>query len=147
MKYSETLRKRFEGIRLYVSDLLLLESFQVAYLPFRIPKREFATLIRNYPHIMEFLQLKDPAIGDFLENLLKDHIAITDEAVMAEQCEEALWEIAELIVYNKHPERYDEQSNFNWKLDEIVERDSLRGKVVADVGAGSGQLAFLLVPW
>jgi ubiquinone/menaquinone biosynthesis C-methylase UbiE len=55
-----------------------------------------------------------------------------------------LWEIADLIVYNKNPEIYDDKAKFNWNIDEIISKETLAGKVVADVGAGSGMLAFLL---
>jgi hypothetical protein len=144
MKYAKMLKELFSGINLYASDLLLLESFQIAYLPDRVPQKEFASLIRKYPYIKDFLILKEPSIAGFLSGLLKDHEEITNEGRVAEYCDEAVWEIADLIVYNKYPNKYDENVEFNWSIDEIVEKEVLKGKVVADVGAGSGMLAFLL---
>lgn len=147
MKYSKMLRDLFSGISLNVEDLLLLESFQINYLPERVPRREFATLIRKYLFIKSFLIYKDPSIGDFINSVLKENEEIKDENLINEYCEESLWEIADLIVYNKYPEIYDEKIAFPWSIDEIVDKQLLAGKTIADVGAGSGVLAFLLAQY
>lgn len=144
MKYSKKLRKMFEGIELNAWDLLLLESFQVAYLPHRVPRKEFATLIYRYPKIKELLILKDRSIESYFDLILEENREIGSEEVIRKGCEEALWEIADLIVYNKFPELYDEKVPFLWTIGEIVGKEALKGKVIADVGAGSGKLSFLL---
>jgi SAM-dependent methyltransferase len=141
------LRELFSGTSLHAGDLLLLETFQVTYLKDRVPQKEFAALIRKYPHIRDFLILKDPSIAGFLASLFKDHKVITNDKLIDEYCDEALWEIADLIVYNKLPEIYDEKVPFNWSIEDIIEAGSLKGKVVADVGAGSGMLAFTLAKY
>ncbi len=144
MKYSKKLRELFSGISLSAEDLLLLESFQINYLPERVPQKEFATLIRKYPFVKKFLILRNPVIENFINSVLDTNEEIIDENRINEYCEELLWEIADLIVYNKHPEIYDDKVDFPWKIDEIIDKKSLKGNVVADVGAGSGMLAFLL---
>jgi len=144
MKYSKMLRELFSGTELSAGDLLLLESFQITYLPDRVPQKEFATLIRKYRYIKDFLILKNSSIAVFLSSLLKDHEEITNEQLIAEFCNEAVWEIADLLVYNKLPELYDEKVKFNWAIDEIITKETLIGKIAADVGAGSGMLAFML---
>jgi SAM-dependent methyltransferase len=147
MKYSKMLRELFSGTTLNPGDLLLLESFQIPYLPDRVPQKEFATLIRKYPYIKDFLVAKDPSITNFLSSLLKDNKETTDDQLIAEYCDEAVWEIADLIVYNKLPELYDKVAGFNWAIGEITAKETLAGKVVADVGAGSGMLAFMLATY
>lgn len=144
MRYSKILREHFDGINLVAEDLLLLESFQVKYLPERVPPKEFATLIRAYPFIRNNLVSKNPSIGDFITTVLKENEIIEDKNLKKKHIDELLWEIADLIVYNKFPETYDEKAKFNWNIDEIISKQSLAEKVVADVGAGSGMLAFLL---
>ena len=141
------LRKLFSGISLCVEDLLLLESFQVNYLPERVPQKEFAAIIRNYPFIKNYLILRDPSIQYFIHSILDANEEVKDENLINEYCEELLWEIADLIVYNKIPEIYDKKTKFNWNIDEIIAKESLEGKIVADVGAGSGRLAFLLAKY
>jgi len=144
MKYSKMLKKLFPDIRLNVEDLYHLETFQIKYLPERVPDKEFSVLLRANPFIQRFLISKDPVIESFISEILKKNQDVSDEKIIDELCQELLWEIADLIVYNKYPEVYNDQTNFSWDIDEIITKELLNGKVVADVGAGSGQLAFLL---
>jgi SAM-dependent methyltransferase len=147
MKYSKMLREFFSGISLTAEDLLLLESFQIKYLPERVPLEEFSILIKKYPFIGQFLKLKEPTIEEFISSVLHENKQIGDGDLIQEICDELLWEIADLIVYNKYPEIYDEKAKFAWRIDEIIKTESLAGKVIADVGAGSGMLAFMLAQY
>ncbi len=144
MGYSERLRKLFAGIKIHAEDLLLLEAFQVGYLPDRVPKKEFAALLRKYPFVQRFLIIKDPSIEEYISTVLIENKPIDDIKLVNQYCDDLLWEIAELIVYNKHPEVYDKKVKFRWNKEEIVEKESINGKTIADVGAGSGMLSFLL---
>lgn len=141
------LREIFSDISLSIEDLLLLESFQVDYLSERVPKKEFAALIRKYPFVKNILIIKNPSVENFINSVLESHKEIRDESLIKGYCDELLWEIADLIVYNKYPEIYDEKVKFTWRIDEIITKELLTGKVVADVGAGSGMLAFLLAEY
>lgn len=144
MGYSEKLKKLFDGITLHAEDLLFLESFQIKYLPDRVPQKEFSILLRAYPVIQRFLISKQPQIENFINAILKENKPIIDKTVISESCDELVWEIADQIVYNKYPEIYDQKVSFRWDINEIIDNHLLEGKVVADVGAGSGMLAFLL---
>ncbi|RLD26796.1 MAG: hypothetical protein DRI54_02195 [Bacteroidetes bacterium] len=144
MRYSERLRKLFEGITLTVEDLFLLEAFQIKYLPERVPKNEFAILLNAHPSVKRFLISKYPLIQDFIQTILKEVKLSENKDNVNENCMEVLWEIAEMIVYNKYPEIYDARTDFNWSLDEIIDSKELSDKTVIDVGAGTGQLSFLL---
>ena len=63
MSYSKKLRDLFPDISLHVEDLLLLEAFQISYLPDRVAEKEFAILLREYPVVHRFLVSKYPPIG------------------------------------------------------------------------------------
>ncbi len=147
MTYSQKLRKLFPEISLTWEDLLLLETFQIKYLPDRVPVKEFATLIRSYPVLHGFLISKYPPIAPFLSGILEKDVPTEKKEPVENQCQEALWEIADLIIYNKHPERFDAQAPIRWEISEISSLSSLEGKVVADVGAGSGRIAFMVAPF
>ncbi|MEN8230688.1 MAG: class I SAM-dependent methyltransferase [Bacteroidota bacterium] len=147
MVYSQKLRKLFPGITLHAEDLLLLETFQIRYLPDRVAAKEFATLIREYPVVHRFLVTKYPPISSFITRILEEHKPADDKNLVEEYCQEALWEIADQIIYNKHPELFDALAPVKWNIEEITSVTSLEGKVVADVGAGSGRIAFLVAPF
>ena len=136
------LKELFAGITLNAEDLLLLETFQIKYLPDRVPKKEFSSLLRANPVIHRYMISKYPPIGSFINAILKENIAISNKNKIEEYCQELLWEIADLIVYNKYPEIYDAKVEFAWDFSEITSVTSLEGKVVIDAGAGTGQLAF-----
>lgn len=146
MTYSDKLRGLFPEISLSWEDLLLLETFQIKGLPDRVAVKEFSILLHTYPVLHRFLVSKYPPIGPFLKGILEEHNPGVGRQGNEEQCQEALWEIADLIIYNKHPEQFDVQAPIRWEIDEITAITSLEGKVVADVGAGSGRIAFLVAP-
>ena len=117
MTYSQKLRELFPEISLSWEDLLLLEAFQIKYLPDRVPANAFATLIRSYPVLHRFLIAKYPPIATFLSGILKENAPGLKQEQMEEHCQEALWEIADLIIFNKDPERFDAQAPISapWK--------------------------------
>jgi len=147
MTYSQKLKGLFPEISLTWEDLLLLETFQIKYLPDRVAVKEFATLLRAYPVAHRFLVSKYPPIISFLARILEENQALEDRELIEVHCQKALWEIADLIIYNKSPERFDVQAPIKWDIDEINTITSLEEKVVADVGAGSGRISFLVAPF
>jgi len=147
MPYSQKLRKLFPRISLHWEDLLLLETFQIKYLPDRVAVKEFATLLRVYPVIHRFLVSKYPPIGSFLSTILEENKPVENQELIEDHCQEALWEIADLILYNKHPELLNTHAPIKWEIGEITAITSLERKVVADVGAGAGRIAFLVAPF
>ena len=146
MGYSQKLRGLFPEISLNWEDILLLETFQIKYLPDRVAMSEFSSLLRAYPVVQRFLISKYPPIAAFLRRILEENQALEDRDLIEANCQEALWEIADLIIYNKHPEQFDTHAPIKWDLSEISAICSLDGKVIADVGAGSGRIAFLVAP-
>ena len=147
MAYSQMLRELFPEINLQAEDLLLLETFQIKYLPDRVAPREFATLLREYPVLHRFLVNKYPPIDVFLNGFMEKYKPVVDKRLIREHCQEALWEIGDLIIYNKHPELFDQNTGIYWDITEITTISKLDGKTVADVGAGSGRIAFLVAPF
>ena len=150
MAYAQMLRERFPEITLHAEDLLLLEAFQIQYLPDRVAEKEFAILLRAYPVVHRYLVARCPSIAASLNELLdetRENRPAAGSPQAGEQIQEALWEIADLIIYNKYPELFDQKGRIHWDISEIASITSLEGKIVADVGAGSGRIAFLVSPY
>lgn len=142
MKYETMLRKMFKGIDLSVEDFFLLESFQISYLPDRTPKREFAAVLWANPLIKNFLIAKYPPIKDFIDDILSRFNPATKKDELIEFSDRLIWEIADLFVYVKYPEIYDERVDIDLDLDKAIPEISLENKIVIDAGAGTGFIAF-----
>jgi len=136
------LKELFPGIKLNPEDLLLLDSFQIKYLPDRVPEKEFSVLLNAYPVVKRYFVSKYPPIEGFINSVLKKHKSINAKKI-DEYCQELLWEIADLIIYTKYPGLFDANTKFNWNIQEIISVKSIEGKIVVDAGAGTGKLAFL----
>ena len=142
--YAEELRNRFRKLAPVVDDLFLLEPHQIASLPKRAPRAELAVVLRESPRLVRFLSVRHPPIEPFLSALLRE--APSAEMDLGE-CEARLvWELADLIVYQRAPEMYDATVVNRWSRAALREAEPLEGKVVADVGAGTGQVTFAVAP-
>ena len=126
MRYSETLRKLFPGLKLSVEDMLFLEPFQIGYLPDRAPRQEFAVLLRTNPVVHRYLIAMCPTVAPFIDEVLG--ASDTSAKSIGANCDDFLWEIADLIVYSKYPEIYDANIEFPWDIDEITPPQNLQGK-------------------
>ena len=142
MTYASTLRDMFRGVDLDIEDIYLLESYQIAYLPNRVPQREFAAVLWAEDSIKRFLIAKHPPISNFVDDVMTRHGPAVNQQELDTFGDKLVWEIADQIVYCKRPDVYDERVDRDWILDEVTSIVSLDNKVVIDAGAGSGQVAF-----
>ena len=145
MKYEAMLREMFKGVVISVEDLYLLESFQISYLPDRVPQREFAAVLWANPSIKNFLITKYPPINDFISDILNRFKPATDQDKLIEYSDRLVWEIADQFVYVKYPEVYDERADIDLDFDKAISGIFLENKVVIDAGAGTGLISFAAV--
>ena len=135
------MRKLFAGADLHIEDLYLLESFQIEYLPGWVPERELALVLWAHPLIDRFLRTKSPAVSGFLDATKTRYPPAADRSDLARAEDVVVWTIADMIVYNKCPELYDGLGFHGWDFAEVTSITPLDGKVVVDVGAGTGRVA------
>ncbi len=146
MTYEATLREMFQGVDLEIEDIYLLERFQIAYLPDRVPQREFAALLWANPSIKRFLITKHPPIANFIEDVLARFGPAANQQELDAYSDKLVWEIADQFIYVKRPDVYDERLNDGWEIDEVTSNVPLEHKVVIDAGAGTGRVAFAAAP-
>ena len=131
----------FRNVRLGVEDLYLLEAFQIEYFRGWVPERDLAAVLSAHPAVKRFLEVKCPPIAGFVgETMARFGPAATPQELA--ECEDRLvWTIADLLVYSKCPEAYNNLEFHNWDFREVTSVTSLENKMVVDVGAGTGRVA------
>lgn len=134
-------KKIYADAQLCIEDFLLLESFQIAYLPGWIPEKEFSAILHARPEIMRFFMTRYPPIDGFIKSIMNKYAPINDKEKLENYCDTIVWTIADLIVYNKFPDLYDKLPFHNWDFAEITRISELDGKIVIDGGAGTGRVA------
>ncbi|MHA2363208.1 MAG: class I SAM-dependent methyltransferase [Candidatus Hodarchaeales archaeon] len=142
MAYEETMRKMFKGIHLEIEDFYLLEDFQIASLPSFVTEREFSAVLWEYPSIKDFLIKNYFPISSYINEIQSKYSAADNQDELTTYTDKILWQIAFLIVYNRMPEIYNERADITIDFTEITSVCSLENKIVLDVGAGTGRLAF-----
>ncbi|MEZ4438284.1 MAG: class I SAM-dependent methyltransferase [Polyangiaceae bacterium] len=137
------MRESFPDLTLGVDDLLLLESFQVADLERRLPGPDVGQVLRAHPVVARYLRRANPGSAAWLEACLAAATEPPTEAIEAIE-QRVLWEVADLIVYNKAPHAYDALPHHEWDFQAVTQVASLEGTVVIEVGAGTGRTALTL---
>lgn len=105
-------------------------------------RTDLARALSRYPHVVRFCRHKAPECGAFLDELAAIPLeGLRDE--QARQAEVAILQAQETFVVYAFPEVM-EQVNYirNWHPQRLYELIDLEGRLVLDVGAGTGRLAF-----
>jgi ubiquinone/menaquinone biosynthesis C-methylase UbiE len=105
-----------------------------------MPERELAAVLHAHPSILKFLTGKCPDAEYFFRWLMSQHPPVTDNCDLEKCVDTVLWSIADMLIYNKCPEVYDELEFHHWDFAEVTMITPLDGKVVVDVGAGTGRV-------
>lgn len=145
---SERLKDIFQGIELEVEDLFLLEAFQIRKLQQYALKRELVAILHAYSEIQRFLITKDPTVSPFITKIMDEYGAAENQEHLNEFIDQVIWDhaIGQWLIQNKYPEEFDLLGKAGiWNLDEISSITPLNGKIVIDVGVGTGNIAFTVV--
>ncbi len=133
--------------RLPFRSLLLLERVQIGWLNqyFRI-KSALAIALRANPEIDWYFRHKCPEILSYLDSLEKlIPINLTAHEISdAEQ--QVLAALNDWLTYVIDPAIYNRQPFLGWDSNELHSIVDFKDKVVLDIGAGTGRLAFVAAP-
>lgn len=126
--------------------LLLLEKVQLSWFPGWVPETELAVALKANPVVEWYLRHKCPQLNEWLDNtvftkadknnLSKNEIRQAEITVMES--------LNDLLTYAVDPATYDAQPFMNWDSDELISVTDFNGKVVIDVGAGTGRLTLIV---
>jgi len=122
------------------NSLLLLERVQLSWFPGWVPEEELAIALRANPTVEWYLRHKCPEISEWLHVVMKRPAGENRSA--AREAEEAVMrKINDLLVYVVDPTIYERQPSLGWDSRELTGLVDFTGKIVIDVGSGTGRLA------
>ena len=125
------------------NTLLLLEREQISWFPGWLPEKELGAALKGNPTVTWYLQHKCPEIKEWVTEVLTRAEGGSSAAELRESEVVVMNAINDLLVYVIDPARYDRLPFLNWEDKELTGLVELQGKVVIDVGAGTGRLTFL----
>lgn len=127
------------------NNLLLLEREQLSWFPGWLNESELGLALLANPVVAWYLQHKCPEIEKWVEGVIRrarDNAPVsTERARKAEMS--ILSQINDLLVYAVDPSIYDAQPFMAWDSEELRSLADWHDKLVIDIGAGTGRLAFV----
>lgn len=131
-----------------IQALTLLESVQLSWLPSVGGRRELALVLRAHHHLSWFMRHKCPEIAPWLDQLQAEFAAEPFPAGAELRRHElaVLAKLEDWLIYVIDPAVYDRLSFNRWADQELLGLADWQGKVVLDVGAGTGSQTFRIAP-
>jgi ubiquinone/menaquinone biosynthesis C-methylase UbiE len=126
--------------------LLLLEPLHAAYLAQRQPDAAMGTALAAHPAVGWYLARIHPPIGPYLSACLALAQSDPSPTALREAELTVLNSIQDWLVYVLDPHIYDQLEFLTWYDDSLLSMADFRGKVVLDIGSGTGRLAFTVAP-
>jgi SAM-dependent methyltransferase len=143
--HAATLQAMLHGLDPVIDDLLLLERHEVSELLDRAPARELAGVLHSDPRLRRFLVSRCPEVEHRVDELLAGFGPVGSREIAS--CARAVvWEVADLIAYERAPDLYDQRSAIAFDAAAVDELAPLAGTTVVDAGAGTGRVTLGLAP-
>lgn len=128
--------------------LTLLEEVQLSWLPNHGWRRELAITLRANPDVAWFIRHKCPSLEQWLDELFDEfaHEPLPSPTELHQLEQAVIGGMEDWIVYVTEPEAYDRQQFNRWDNQELLGLTDFAGKVVLDIGAGTGSQTFRVAP-
>lgn len=127
------------------NNLLLLEREQLSWFPGWLNEDELGLALLANPVVEWYLRHKCPEIEKWVEGVVQKarlHAPISTRRAREAELQ-VLSQINDLLVYAVDPSIYDAQPFMAWDSEELRSLADWQGKLVVDIGAGTGRLAFV----
>ena len=136
-------REWMDVSQLSFNTLLLLEQVQLSWLAGWLPERELSVALKANPAVEWYMRHKCPQLNGWLDRVMAavPGEKVGDPAEIRRAEVEVLASMTDLVVYAVDPAVYDAQPFLDWDTNELMSMTDWTGKIVIDVGAGTGRLA------
>lgn len=127
--------------------LLLLEPLHASYLAQRQPTEAMGTALAAHPAVRWYLAQIHSPIQTFIDRslTLANHNPTPEELRNAEL--NVLDSMHDWLIYVLDPAQYDRLGFLAWDNTSLLSMADFNGKVVLDIGSGTGRLAFTVAPY
>jgi SAM-dependent methyltransferase len=122
---------------------LLLERVQLSWFPGWLPEKELAIALKANPAVEWFMRHKCPDLNLWLDQVMLHAPGDINPEQVREAELAVLRSADDLLVYVLAPELYDNLPFLGWDSKELSGLTDFKDKLVIDVGAGTGRLAFI----
>jgi SAM-dependent methyltransferase len=110
------------------------------------PTAQMGTALKANPSVEWYLRQIHPPVGDYLDQCL----ALANPNPTPVEIRQAEIDVMNMmqdwLIYVLDPAKYDELEFLKWDDDSLLSMADFKGKVVVDIGAGTGRLAFTAAP-
>lgn len=128
------------------NTILLLEDVHFRYLSRMAPQENFALILKAYPHLAWYIRHKMPELESWVQQLQR----LAGDRPVPEDLEQLVGDVMEQledwILYVTTPDDYHNQPFMSWDETELTTLADYTGKIVVDVGSGTGKQAFAAAP-
>lgn len=123
-------------LRLIMTDLMEYDLGSRDYLT------DMAKAMYNYPYVLDYCEQKAPECAPFISRIRRIPAGHYSQAELRD-AETSILQALEVFIVYAYPEVMDNLNYIrNWSEDRLYELVDLDGKIVLDVGSGTGRLAF-----
>ena len=129
--------------KLPFNSLLLLESIQISWFPGWLPEKELAIALGANSTVEWFLRNKCPEIRNWLDKIVSLDTGECNKNDIHKAEQAILNSINDLLTYVIDPSIYDAQPFLQWNSSELTSIVDFNGKIIIDVGAGTGKITFI----
>lgn len=125
------------------NSLLLLDRCQLDWLPnWQLSETDLGTALLANPVVTWYLLHKAPEIAPWVESVLAQGDRHAEAAAARAAEVRVLAGMQDIIIYVTDPGIYAAQPFLNWDTRELTGLADFRGKIVVDIGSGTGRQAF-----
>jgi SAM-dependent methyltransferase len=127
--------------------VLLLESKQLEWMLEWKDQKSIGLLMNHYPTVAWYLKNKAPKLKKRFEELEDKYKTIDNQLTLKEIERAFIDSLEDWLIYVIDPDAYDRLSFNQWADNEMLDLISFSGKIVLDIGSGTGSQLFRIAPY